>query len=174
MCIRDSNPTRPWSDRELFAQALAHSPLNAPGAEQHQSDTNALILSRALRQVTGTSVPQMLNNRVFEPAKMSSSYFPNDAALQTELPSNGMTGITYPFSNRAPVCTVPGEAEGEVIPVEPTAVPKVSPSMLGGAGATVTTVSDLKNFYESYLSGAYGASSTDLITTLSALSLIHI
>ncbi len=163
-----NNPTRPWSDRELFAQALAHSPLNAPGAEQHQSDTNALLLTRALRQVTGTAVPQMLKNNIFEPAKMSNSYFPSDTAMQTELPGNGMTGLTYPSSGGAPVCTVPGEAEGEVIPIEPTEVPKVSPSMLGGAGATVTTVSDLKNFYENYLSGAYGASSADLITTLSA------
>lgn len=162
-----NNPTRPWSDRELLAQALAHSPVNEPGAEQHRSDTDALLLARALRQVSGTPVPQLLTQRVFEPASMANSSFPSDAAAQTELPKNGMTGRTYPASGGAPVCTVPGEAEGEVVALEPTEVPRVSPSMLGGAGATVTTVTDLKNFYEHYLSGGYGASSADLVTTLS-------
>lgn len=163
-----NNPLRIWSDRELFAQAQAHSPLSAPGAEQHQSDTNALLLTRALRQVTGNPVSQMLETRVFEPAGMSRSSFPSDAALQTELPSDGMTGRTYPSSGGAPVCTVPGEAEGEVVALEATEVPTVSPSMLGGAGATVTTVTELKNFYEHYLAGGYGTSSADLVTSISA------
>ena len=69
---------------------------------------------------------------------------------------------------RDSVCTVAGEAEGETVPAEPSAVEEVSPSMLGGAGATVTTVTDLKLFYEQYLSGAFGEGSDQLVTTLSA------
>ncbi len=163
-----NNPTRPWSDRELFAQALAHSPVNTPGTEVHPSDTDALLLARALREVGGMPLPQMLEERVFAPAGMQHSFFPSDPALQTELPDNGMTGITYPSSAGAPVCVVPGEAEGETIPVEPVAVPKVSPSMLGGAGATVSTATDLKNFYEHYVTGGFGADSANLVAALSA------
>lgn len=163
-----NNPTRPWSDRELLAQSLAHSPLNPPGAAQSQSDTNTLLLARALRQVTENPVSQLLEERVYQSASMSNSYYPSDVALQTELPKNGMLGHSYPSAGGAPVCTVPGEAEGQVVAAEPIEVPEVSPSMLGGAGATVTTVTDLKNFYEHYLSGGYGASTAELLTKPSA------
>ncbi len=161
-----NNPTRPWSDRELLAQALPHSPTNAPGTEVHSSDTNALLLARALREVTGTPLSQLIEDRVFNEAGMSSTEYPSDMATQTDLPHGGMTGLSYPSSGGAPVCTVPGEAEGEVVAIDPTPVPQVSPSILGGAGATVTTVTDLKSFYEHYLAGAYGENSAELISNL--------
>lgn len=163
-----NNPVRPWSDRELLAQSLAHSPLAEPGAEQHVSDTGSLLLARALHQHTHTQVNELLEERVFSASEMHSSSFPRDLLTQTELPSNGMTGLTYASSGGAPVCTVPGEEEGTTVATEPTPVPKVSPSMLSGAGGTVTTVTDLKRFYERYVSGGFGANSAELITTLSA------
>lgn len=163
-----NNPTRPWSDRELFAQSLAHSPVNEAGAAQQVSDTNSLLLARALRQITSTSIPQLLTDHVFAPSGMDASSYPSDPGTQTELPSDGLTGFTYPTAGGAPVCTIAGAAEGETVAVEPIAVPKVSPSMLGGAGATVTTVTDLKNFYENYLAGDFGKGSAELITSLSA------
>lgn len=163
-----NNPTRPWSDRELLAQSLPHSPLYVPGTQQNISDTNSLLLARALRQNTGTSIPQLLEDRVFSPSGMGNSSYPSEPATQTSLPSNGMTGLTYPTSGGAPVCTVPGEAEGETVAVEPVEVPKVSPSMLEGAGATVSTITDLKNFYERYLAGEFAEGSAERITTLSA------
>ena len=163
-----NNPIRPWSDRELLAQSLAHSPVNEPGAAQQITDTGSLLLARALRQVTETSLPQLLTDRVFAPADMGNSSYPSDPASQTELPGDGFTGLTYPSSGGAPVCSVPGAAEGETVAVEPVATPKVSPSMLGGAGATVTTVTDLKNFYEHYLAGDFGKGSAERVTSLSA------
>lgn len=163
-----NNPTRPWSDRELLAEALARSPLAEPGKEQHPSDTGALLLARALQQRTHTPVADLLEEYVFGPSEMRSSSYPQDLLTQVELPSNGMTGLTYLSSGGAPVCAVPGEVEGETVPAEPTSAAKVSPSMLSGAGATVTTVTDLKRFYERYLSGGYGTGSAELVTTLSA------
>ena len=99
---------------------------------------------------------------------MGSSRFPGDPATQTTLPDGSMSGLTYPSSGGAPVCSVPGEAEGETVALEPVAVPEVSPSMLGGAGATVTTVTDLKNFYERYVGGEFGKGSAERVTSLSA------
>ena len=163
-----NNPTRPWSDRELLAQSLAHSPVNEPGAGQQVSDTGSLMLARSLRQLTGTQVSQLLEDHVFAPAAMGSSRFPGDPATQTTLPDGSMSGLTYPSSGGAPVCSVPGEAEGETVALEPVAVPEVSPSMLGGAGATVTTVTDLKNFYERYVGGEFGKGSAERVTSLSA------
>jgi len=163
-----NNPTRPWSDRELFAQALAHSPLSEPGAQQHVSDTGSLLLARALHQVSNVRIDELLKNEVFDPSEMRSSFYPREILTDNELPANGMTGRTYASSGGAPVCTVPGEAEGETVAAEPTPTPLVSPSMLNGAGGTVTTVTDLKRFYERYVSGGFGAGSAELVATPSA------
>lgn len=148
-----NNPTRPWSDRELLTQGIARSPLPWPGLDVYPSDTNTLLLARAISVATGTSVTDLLQQRVFSPAGMGSSFYPREMMSQTTLPSGGMNGATYPSSQGVPVCDA-----------GPVAVTNVSPSMLSGAGATVTTVTDLKSFYESYLSGSFGEGSAALVT----------
>lgn len=154
--VRDifaNNPTRTWPDRELLAQSLADSPLSWPGLDVHIADTNALLLGRALHQVTEAGLPDLLQKRVFATAGMTSSYYPNDLMNDTTV-NDGMVGYTYPMASGKPVCDVE----------QPTRVAEVSPSMLSGAGATVTTVTDLKNFYAHYLDGSFGADSKALIT----------
>lgn len=148
-----NNPVRPWNERELLAQGLARSPLSWPGLDLHLSDTNAVLLAHALRTATGTPLPELLETRVFSKAGMSRSFYPEDVEFDLALPSGGMTGASYPLSAGAPVCDA-----------GPVDVPEVSPSMLAGAGATVTTVTDLKNFYADYLSGGFGSDSAALVT----------
>ena len=138
-----NNPTRPWPEQELIAEGLSASPLSAPGTEFHNSDTNAVLLGRALRVNAGLDFNEMLKDRVLNPAKMPSSYSP--AVTETVVKGNALTPITFPSSGGAPVC------DAGVIELE-----GVSASMLGNAGATVTTVTDLKNFYTKFLSGGFG------------------
>lgn len=140
--INVNNPTRPWSARELLSEALVRSPLEWPGLDFHQSDANAVLLARAIEIETGESVATLLEEHVFEAAGMGSSYVSDSLTL----PDGALTGLTYPSSGGDPVCDV--EA--------PTEVAEVSATMLSGAGSTVSTVTDLKNFYEQYLGGAFG------------------
>lgn len=149
-----NNPTRAWAERELFAQGQAASPLSWPGLDVHISDTNAILLSRGLHALTGLQLGQLLEEHVFSQAGMRSSSYPTDVLAATTL--SGMTGLTRQFTNRTPVCDV-----------DAVAVPKVSPSMLAGAGATVTTVTDLKNFYTAYLAGEFGGESASVVTEAS-------
>ncbi|MCW2289569.1 CubicO group peptidase (beta-lactamase class C family) [Leucobacter luti] len=148
-----NNPTRPWPEQELIAQGLAKSPLAWPGKDFHQSDTNVLLLSRVLKVETGEEISDLLSEHVFAKAKMGSSYYPSSES--TTVSGSTMTGLVYPVSGGKPVC--------DAGPVE---VAEVSPTMLGGAGATVTTVSDLKNFYEQYLDGAFGGSAAGVVKEL--------
>lgn len=148
-----NNPTRPWPEQELIAQGLAHSPKSWPGKDFHQSDTNAVLLSRVLKVETGMEVSDLLQQHVFNEAKMGSSYYPDLEA--TTVSGATMTGLTYPLSGGAPVC--------DAGPVE---VPEVSPSMLSGAGATVTTAADLRAFYAKYLSGGFGGEASKVVTEL--------
>ncbi|RGE19150.1 serine hydrolase [Leucobacter sp. wl10] len=146
-----NNPTRFWPEQELVAQGLADSPLEWPGLNMNQSDTNAVLLARVLRVKTGREVPDLLKQYVFDKAGMSSSYYP--ALSSTTVSGSTLTGLSYPSQGGAAVC--------EAGPVE---VPEVSASMLAGAGATVTTVTDLKRFYESYLGGTFGGDAASIVT----------
>src|SRR5699024_4007892 len=47
---------------------------------------------------------------------------------------------------------------------DPVTLTEVSPSILGGAGATVTTAGDLQRFYTHYLEGGFGGAHADVIT----------
>ena len=156
--INVNNPTRPWGSRELLSEALVRSPLEWPGLNFNQSDTNAVLLARAIEIGTGESLSDLLGDRVFEPTDMQSSYYPESESLT--LPEGSLVGLTYPSSGGEPVCDV--EA--------PTELPEVNATMLSGAGATVSTVSDLNRFYESYLTGSFGGGEladvpTDVIPT---------
>ena len=146
-----NNPTRVWPEQELIAQALVHSPMSWPGLDVHQADTNPIVLSRALRVKTAGEMAQLLQDHVFSAANMTSSFFPN--AETTALSGSTLTGLTYPSSGGAPVC--------DAGPVEVT---EVSSSMLSGAGGTVTTVTDLKNFYTAYLGGTFGGDQAGVVT----------
>lgn len=146
-----NNPTRFWPEQELLAQGLAHSPLSWPGLDMHQSDTNAVLLARVLKVKTGQDVSELLSEHVFAKAGMTASSFPELSSTAIAEPT--LAGTNYPLSGGDAVCDA-----------GPVDVPEVSPSMLSGAGATVTTVTDLKNFYEHYFDGGFGGDAASVVT----------
>ncbi|WP_053352728.1 serine hydrolase domain-containing protein [Leucobacter musarum] len=146
-----NNPSRPWAEQELLAQGLAHSPESWPGRDFHDSDSNAVLLARAIHVKTGIELPDLLSEHVFSKAGMGSSYYPNQSA--TTVSGDALSGLTYASSGGKAVC--------DAGPVE---VAEVSPSMLAGAGSTVSTVTDLKNFYTNYLGGKFGGEASDVVT----------
>nr|WP_233613795.1 serine hydrolase domain-containing protein [Leucobacter edaphi] len=146
-----NNPTRPWPEQEILAQGLAHSPLSWPGLDFHASDTDAVLLARALKVRSGEDINQLLSEHVFGPAGMGSASY-NLSALTVS--GTTMSGLTYPSSGGKPVCDA-----------DPVKVAEVSPTMLAGAGATTTSVTDLKKFYEKYLSGGFGGEKNSKLAT---------
>lgn len=151
-----NNPARVWPEQEIIAQGLINSPKSTAKPESEpsfrQSDTNVALLARALRIKTRESTDQLLGEHVFGRADMGSSRFP--APEESTLSESAMTALTYPSSGGVPVCDA-GVIE----------VPKVSPSMLAGAGATVTTVTDLKNFYTHFFDGTFGGEAMAKLAT---------
>lgn len=138
-----NNPERPWAERELIAQGIIDSPLSWPGLDFHQSDTNAIILERALRLKFGLDSEELLDSKVASPAGLRDTYYPDLSSI--EVSGNALTPLTYPLSDGEPVCDV-----------ETTEVPGVSPSQLAGAGAAITTVGNLNTFYREYVDGQFG------------------
>lgn len=144
-----TNPTRDWPAKEFISESLIRPRLSWPGLDVHRSDTNAHILGHALTVVGGAPLAEQLEKRVFTPAEMAHSYMPADRELTIDS-DNALTGLSYPVG---PDCQA-----------EPIVLDKVSPSILGAAGATITTVSDIKRLYTSYLGGEFGGPSASVIT----------
>lgn len=151
--LNANNPARIWAEKELLSNGLANSPLSWPGLDVHLSDTNALLLDRALRVKFQQDTSTMLSERVFVPLQMSSTSYPSEFAA-AEAPKGSLTPLTYEKSGGKAVC------ETGAITVE-----QVSTSMLRGAGAALTTVTDLKTFYTEYLGGAFGGESASSVVT---------
>lgn len=145
-----TNPTRHWATGEFIAESLIRPPLSWPGLDVHRSDTNAVLLGKALTVVTGESLEDLLKQRVFKPAGMSSSYYPDMRELTITDP-NSLSGLAF---LPGPVCE-----EG------PLSLAEVSPSILRAAGATVTSVTDVKQFYEHYLGGTFGGDKFGSVVT---------
>ncbi|WP_255808521.1 serine hydrolase domain-containing protein [Leucobacter aridicollis] len=139
-----NNPTRSWPEQELIANGLARSPLAWPGKNVYMSDTNAVLLDRAIRLNENRDTYDLLQEHVFGPSGMTSTSYPDNFA-ETEIPAGSMTPLTYPSADNKPVCDAGA-----------TEITALSPTMIRGAGATLTTVTDLKDFYKKYLSGGFG------------------
>jgi D-alanyl-D-alanine carboxypeptidase len=141
--LAEENPTRPWNVNELLAQGLTKSPLPGAGEDVYVSNTDPLVLARAMRANTTHSTSRLLERYVFDPAKMKNTEYPDTS--EDQLPSGSMTALTYPRKDNKPVCED-----------EPTKLNAVSPSILGAAGATVTTADDLHRFYSAFFDAKYG------------------
>lgn len=141
-----NNPTRLWPERELIAAGIVRSPLAEPGKAFHHSDTNALLLGKALSVVTQQSLAEILEERVFDETDMNRSTYPEPTELK--LSDQSFKSSVYPIKAGALQCDAL------------TAVDAVSNSMLAGAGGTVSTLTNLRDFYAKYLSGSFEAGST--------------
>lgn len=147
-----TNPTRNWPTGEKIAEALIREDLSWPGLDVHRSDSNAVLLGRALDVIaTDESLSQLLSKRVFLPTGMNSTTVPSHDDFTIEA-DNRLTPLAY----------LPGP-QCESGPVD---FSEQSPSILGAAGSTITNVGDVKRFYEAYLGGSFGGAKAEVITSV--------
>lgn len=145
-----TNPTRNWATGEKIAEALILDAPSWPGLDVHRSDSAAVLLGRALKVAGNDTLRNQLEERVFLPAGMNSSEYLSDAETFTIPGNNTLSGISY--------------LPGPQCDADPVSMVEQSPSILGAAGATATTVGDLKRFYEHYLGGTFGGKHSEVIT----------
>lgn len=138
------NPARPWASGELISESLINDKLSWPGLDVHRSDTNAVLLGRALTVLGEGNLNEFLQQTIFTPANMASTFIPEKTTVSIAQ-ENSLHGIGY----------LPGpNCEAGIIDFD-----EVSTSILGNAGNTVTTVTDIKNFYEHLFAGTFGGMS---------------
>lgn len=136
-----NNPTRDWPEGQLVAEALIQKELPWPGLNVYRSDSAAVLLGSALAVRTNGDLNELLNELVFTPASMPDTFVAssNEQILEAD---NTLSGIGY----------LPGpNCEAGIVDFS-----KVSPTQLGSAGNYVTSVTDIKNFYEHLFDGTFG------------------
>ncbi len=128
----DKNPEKVWTPDELLAIAFAHPPYFAPGAGFHYSNTNTVLLGRLIERLTGQSLSQELDRRIFKRLNLSNTSLPNTTAIPPEHPRGYMFGTN--------VGTLDGACDAAVGRRDVT---DASPSWTWSAGNAVSSVADL-------------------------------
>jgi D-alanyl-D-alanine carboxypeptidase len=143
------DPSLVWPPATLVELAVAHPPLNEPGAAWAYSNTNYILLGEVIESVFGRSLGEELTRRIFEPLEL-------DATSFDSLPS-----ISGAYAH--------GYADlGESVPADLT---MVDPSAAWAAGGgLVSTAEDVADFYSALLGGELLSPSSlaEMMTTVPA------
>ena len=146
-----ANPGRTFAPGEALAAANRQTRPFEPGASNRwaYSNTNYVLLGMVIEEMTGQSVDQTLQRRIFDRLGMSSTFFATTAAAPT------------PFSRG--YMNVDGTSDFDVTTV-------VSPTFAGAAGAVVSNARDLLIWSQALADGTLlsPARHTDQITPIPA------
>ncbi len=120
-------PDKEWSTKEILDHVRNEDPYFAQGSGERYSNTNFTLLSLVLEAASGKEHQQLLQERIFNPLRMGSSYYdPHD-----ELPEHTAHGY-YDLYN-----------EGSIVDLTP-----YSTGNGNGYTGVYSTVQDLKTFIE--------------------------
>ncbi|MFP4497126.1 MAG: serine hydrolase domain-containing protein [Vulcanimicrobiota bacterium] len=122
-----------FSPSQLVEFAKNHPPLFPPGTKYSYSNTNFVIIGMIIEQITGNSLNEEFENRIFKPL--------------------GLKNTSYPDGNSIPAPYTHGymatNDEDELYDVT-----EINPSIAGSAGAMISDLEDVCTWCEALVSGA--------------------
>ena len=127
---------RMWKPQELVALAERRPQLFDPGSAWTYSSTNYIVAGLLVEAVTGRSLAQVLDRRIFAPLRLRHTSLPDTASL------SGYHAHGYVTTEIIPT------ADGQ-----PLDVTSYNPSHAWAAGAIVSNAADLSTFFRALLSG---------------------
>ncbi|MGW0044310.1 serine hydrolase domain-containing protein [Rhodococcus sp. NPDC003348] len=150
----DNDPQRVWTPDQLLALAFAHPPYFPPGQGYHYSNTNYVLLGLIAEQLDGKPLPQIYRDRIFGPAGLTSTSFPD--AADTTIPTPYSHG--YFFGSNMLTLTDPAlPADMQAAAKDGTLAPKdvtnANPSWTWAAGQGISTANDLATWVEALAGG---------------------
>lgn len=130
-----ADPMMPgFTPEQALDIARKHDPYFAPGEGIHYSDTNTILAGMIAEQLTGKSLPELLQERIFTPQLLHSTSFPvNDPAM----PDPFMSGYTPPVGDQ-PILDAT----------------ESNPDVGWAAGAMISNLNDLSVWAELLATGA--------------------
>jgi len=140
----DSDPHRVWAPDELLAIAFSQPPYFAPGRDFHYSNTNTILLGLLIEKITGHSLTQELEARIFVPLGLRDTSLPPSAAMPLPYSRGYMFGTN--FGAAGSTC--------DADPVGRHDVTAASPSWTWSAGGAISTMADLRIWARALATGA--------------------
>ena len=128
-----ANRNNYYSPRDLLDFALKKPADFAPGSQWKYSNTNYVILSLLAERVTHRPLAEQIAKRIIEPLGLAHTYYPN--------PGEEDIRGTHPHGYHR-------NSQGELEDIT-----RKDPSEAGGAGAIISTPSELNKFFQAVLDG---------------------
>ncbi|WP_243726051.1 serine hydrolase domain-containing protein [Actinomadura rubrisoli] len=155
---------RRWTSAELLALGVRHDPLFAPGTRWSYSNTGYAAIGAVLERVTGTSLSELVRDRIARPLRLKHTYYPADSTWR----GPHARGYEPDAAHMPP--GVPAEFRHLAGPRHHghVDVSDIDPGWGGPAGAVVSTTQDWFRFYTALMSGKLlpAAQMTQLRTTV--------
>lgn len=140
-----AQPSRVWQPKELLAIAFQHPPYFAPGQDFHYSNTNTILLGLIAEQITGKTLAEEFQQRIFTPLEMNATSFP--APTLALLPDPHPQGYASKASGECPAKPAASGEQGTNPGNQPGLLCNVTdfnPSWGWAAGAAISTLHDLR------------------------------
>jgi D-alanyl-D-alanine carboxypeptidase len=150
----DDEPTRAWAPEELLDLARPLAPLFPPGEQYNYSNTNYALLGVIIEQVTGKSVAENFEERIFEPLGLDQTSYParTDSSIPDPHPQGYQfqTNVEDIDSYAVPPEDLPAALDGTLPPLDDTII---NPSAFYTAGAVISTPRDMADYVEGMVGG---------------------
>jgi CubicO group peptidase (beta-lactamase class C family) len=151
----DHDPAKVWSPAELLAIAFAHPPNFPPGTAFEYNNTNYLLLSLVAEKVDRKPLAQSMRDRLFGPLHLQHTFFPAPAA--NTLPEPYSHGYLYGSASvdmlGSPSYSPEVQAAARAGTLLPNDFTGLNHSFSEGAGAVISTASDLATWIEALVAG---------------------
>lgn len=130
------NRWRTWTADELVQRAVANPPtFEPPGSAYGYSNTNYLLLSQIVEEVTGRPYGEEIERRIIRPLRLHGTSLP---------------GTSPRIRGPHPHGYVPTLRDGEMHLLDYT---EMNPSVMGASGEMISTTGDLNRFFAALLGG---------------------
>ncbi|MDF2709047.1 MAG: alkaline D-peptidase [Nonomuraea muscovyensis] len=140
---------RRWTSAELLAVGVKHDPLFAPGAKWSYSNTNYAALGAVLERATGSSLADLVRDRIARPLGLKHTYYATDATWRgPHAPGYEPDAAHMPPSVPAAFRHFAGPRRHGHVDVSGN-----DPGWGGAAGAVVSTAGDWSRFHTALMSG---------------------
>ncbi|MDO5751999.1 serine hydrolase [Arthrobacter sp.] len=150
----DKDPQKAWTPDELLSIAFSHPATAAPGQEYDYCNTNIVLLGTVIEKLTGESVAEAFQKRIFEPLGLkhtslpanTDSTIPNPHAQGYQFGTNVETIDSY----AVPAPQLPAALDGILKPLNQT---NANPSWTWTAGGAISTPGDLAVYVKALVHG---------------------
>ncbi|GAA4432397.1 serine hydrolase domain-containing protein [Bremerella cremea] len=150
----DQQPLKGYTTAELIQLGIEQKPLFKPGAEFNYSNTNYIMLGVIIERLTGKSLEEAFQQRIFTPLAMKHTSMPT--ATDWKMPSPYARGYLF-GTNESTLDDLALPKDQQKLAIEgkllPTDVTDGNPSWAWAAGGAVSTAEDLATYVEAMVAG---------------------